>query len=303
VSGSALLAGYGADLVLGDPPRLHPVAGFGQAAAAVERLAYAPTRVRGATVTTGLVLGAAAAAGLLARLAPEPALAAVTWAALGGRSLRREARAVADLVRREDLPGARERLRSLCGRDAAALDASALRRAVVESLAENTADAVVGALFWSALAGPAGGAAYRAANTLDAMFGHRNARYRSFGWAAARLDDLMNWPVARLAALLGVALAPLVGGSPRAALLAWRRDAPAHPSPNAGQIESAFAGALGLELGGPLSYAGRLEQRPRLGCGGRAPEHADVARAARLSWLIGAATALVCASLRSGVRR
>lgn len=250
-----------------------------------------------------MVFGAAAAAGVLAKLAPEPALVVVTWAALGGRSLRREALAVADLVRRDDLPGARERLRSLCGRDAADLDQAGLRRAVVESLAENTSDAVVGALLWGALAGPAGGAAYRAANTLDAMFGHRSERYRSFGWAAARLDDLMNWPVARLAALLGVALAPLIGGSPREALRAWRRDSPAHPSPNAGRIESTFAGALGIELGGPLTYDGRPEPRPRLGRGGRTPEHADVIRAARLSRLVGACAAVVCAALRARLRR
>jgi adenosylcobinamide-phosphate synthase len=303
VSGAAILVGYGADVLVGDPRRHHPVAGFGQAAIAAERAAYAPTRSRGAVVVAGLVLGAAAAAQLLAELAAEPALAAVTWGTLGGRSLRCEALAVSDLAQREDLTGARERLRSLCGRDAAALDEVGLRRAVIESLAENTADAVVGALLWCAIAGPAGGAAYRAANTLDAMFGHRSERYRSFGWAAARLDDVMNWPVARMAGLLAVLLAPLVGGSPRAAVRAWRRDAPAHPSPNAGQIESAFAGALGVRLGGPLTYGGRFEERPVLAAGGRDPEAADVERAARLSALIGAAAALGCAALRHGVRR
>lgn len=302
MSGTAILAGYGADLVLGDPKRYHPVAGFGQAAAAVERFAYAPNRRRGAAVAAGLVIGAAAAADAMTWIAPEVTLAALTWGTLGGRSLRREALAVAELARDDDLPRARARLRALCGRDAAALDAAGLRRAVVESLAENTADAVVGALLWLALAGPGGGAAYRAANTLDAMFGHRSERYRTFGWAAARLDDVMNWPVARLAALLATILAPLVGGSPRTALRAWRRDASAHPSPNAGQVEAAFAGALGVRLGGSSTYGGRLEIRPQLGAG-PAPDHADVVRAARLSWLVGAAAAVLCAGLRSRLRR
>ena len=301
---SALLLGYGADLALADPPRLHPVAGFGRVAAAVERAAYAPTRARGAAVTAGLVAAATAGAELLAATVSRPAArAAVTWTALGGRSLRREGRAVAELVAGDDLPGARRRLRSLCGRDAAALDAAGLRRAVIESLAENTSDAVVGTLLWGALLGPGGAAAHRAANTLDAMFGHHSDRYEAFGWASARLDDVMNWPVARLTALLAAALAPLAGGSSAGAVRAWRRDAAAHPSPNAGQVESAFAGALGVELGGPLSYRGHVEHRPRLGVGGRAPDDADVRRAQRLSALVGAAAALLAAAVSEGVRR
>jgi adenosylcobinamide-phosphate synthase len=298
MSGGALLTGFGADLVAGDPSRFHPVAGFGRIAAAVEHATYAPSRSRGAAVTAGLVMGAAAAGELLARVAGNLGLAAVTWATLGGRSLRREALAVADSLERGDLPGARARLPSLCGRDAAVLDEAALRRAVIESLAENTADAIVGALLWSALGGAAAGAGYRAANTLDAMFGHRDDRYRAFGWSAARLDDLLNWPVARLCAALTVALAPLVGGSPGATARAWRDDGPAHPSPNAGRVEAAFAGALGVRLGGPLSYGGRLELRPRLGTGGD-PDHEDVLRAVRLSWLVGAAAAGVGAIMRA----
>jgi adenosylcobinamide-phosphate synthase len=304
VSGAALLFGYAADLALGDPPRLHPVAGFGRMALAAERIGYAPTRTRGATVTAVLVLAAAGGAEALARRGSRSvALGGLGWAALGGRSLRREAGAVAGLVEAGDLPGARQRLRSLCGRDADELDAVMLRRAVVESLAENTADAVVGALLWAALLGPAGLAAYRAVNTLDAMFGHRSERYERFGWAAARLDDVVNWPVARLTALLTLGLAPFIGGSPSGAARAWRRDAPAHPSPNAGTVESAFAGALGVELGGPLAYGGRGEERPLLGTGGRAPQDADVRRAARLSALVGAAAALSCALVREAITR
>jgi adenosylcobinamide-phosphate synthase len=177
-----------------------------------------------------------------------------------------------------DVEGARELLPWLCGRDPGHLDEAELVRATVESVAENTSDAVVGALFWGRVAGPAGVVAYRAANTLDAMVGHRSDRYREFGWAAARLDDAMNWPVARITA----ALAVLVGGSPRRAWRTWRRDGSKHPSPNAGQVEAAFAGALGVRLGGPLSYGGVAEVRPHLG-DGDPPTVGDIHRANRLS--------------------
>ncbi|MGP0052169.1 MAG: adenosylcobinamide-phosphate synthase CbiB [Solirubrobacteraceae bacterium] len=298
VSGTALLAGYTADLAAGDPEHWHPVAGFGRLAAATERLAYAPSRVRGAVVTGTLVAVAASAAELLARRTSRAAtLAVVTWAALGGRSLRCEARAVANLARRDELEAARTRLRSLCGRDADQLGAFELCRAAVESLAENTSDAVVGALLWGAIAGPAGVAAYRAANTLDAMFGHRSDRYLAFGWAAARLDDLMNWPVARLSALLTCVLAPLVGGSCVETLSIVRRDGAAHPSPNAGRVEAAFAGALRVRLGGPLAYRGVVELRPGLG-GCAMPTPDDVERAARLSLVVSTAAALLTTAVR-----
>jgi adenosylcobinamide-phosphate synthase len=297
--GAALLAGYVGDLLAGDPARWHPVAGFGRAALALERVAYAPTRRRGVAVTALLVSAAALGAELLARAVAragvrrEAALAALVWAALGGRSLRREALRVCELVERGELERARGALRALCGRDAGELDGADLCRAAVESLAENSSDAVVGALLWAALAGPAGVAAYRAANTLDAMVGHRSERYAAFGWAAARLDDAMSWPGARIAAALACLLAPLVGGSPRHAAAVARRDGGEHPSPNAGRVEAAFAGALDLSLGGPLAYGGRLEQRPTLGHG-RAPGVRDVHRAARLSAAVGAA-AVMCA--------
>ncbi len=332
VSGGALLAGYVADLVAGDPRRWHPVAGFGRIAAALERTVYQPRRARGAVAAGLLVAGAAAAAELLARActrllarvaanAPsrgptrplargpielargrEVALAALTWAALGGCSLRREALREARLIERGELDQARAGLRALCGREAAELDVEGLCRAVIESLAENTSDAVVGALLWGALGGPAGVAAYRAANTLDAMFGHRSERYEAFGWAAAKLDDALNWPAARLSAALTCLAAPLVGGSPARTLAVIRRDGAAHPSPNAGRIEAAFAGALGLQLGGALRYGARTEQRPLLGDGKR-PEVADIRRAARLSLITGTAAALTCAVLRATIQR
>ena len=303
LSAAPLLAGYAADLVAGDPRRWHPVAGFGRATLALERAAYAPTRLRGVAVTAALVAAAALSAELLARgLRRNMVLAALTWVALGGRSLRREALNVSDLVERGDLDNARIALRALCGRDATTLDGAGLCRAAVESVAENTGDAVVGALLWAAVAGPAGVAAYRAANTLDAMVGHRSERYVEFGWAAARLDDVMSWPAARMTAALACVTAPLVGGSPLEAAATVRRDGGSHPSPNAGRAEAAFAGALGLSLGGPLAYNGRMESRPQLGHG-RTPGVEDVHRAARLSLAVGATAAALCALVAAGLRR
>ena len=301
MSGGALLTGYVADLAAGDPRHWHPVAGFGAAAASVERVVYAPSRARGACVAAGLVAVAGLCAEGLARAVGRgPALVAVTWAALGGRSLRREALAIARMLDAGDLEGARARLPSLCGRDPQQLDQVGIARAVVESLAENTSDAVVGALLWGAVAGPAGVAAYRAANTLDAMFGHRSERYVDFGWAAAKLDDAINWPAARCSAALTCVVAPVVGGSAAETAGVVRRDGAAHPSPNAGRAEAAFAGALGVQLGGPLAYSGRVEDRPRLGSG-RVPAVADIGRAARLSSAVGIAAALGAALVRAAV--
>jgi adenosylcobinamide-phosphate synthase len=302
MSAGALVAAYAADLAVGDPRSLHPVSGFGRAALRLERAVYAPSRARGAAFTAVLVGGAALLAELLARAAGRrAALVAVTWAALGGRSLGAEARGIATALQAGDLVAARRRLPALAGRDPDMLEAPELCRAVVESVAENTGDAVVGALLWGAVAGPAGVAAYRAANTLDAMVGHRSDRYREFGWAAARLDDALSWPAARAGAGLAVLCAPVAGGSPRLAWRTLRRDGAAHPSPNAGRLEAAFAGALGLRLGGPLAYGGRIEHRSLLG-DGRLPVPADVERAVRLSVAVGAASALVAAAVRRWAR-
>ncbi|HEX5568678.1 MAG TPA: CobD/CbiB family cobalamin biosynthesis protein, partial [Streptomyces sp.] len=180
----------------------------------------------------------------------------------------------------------------LCGRDPRALDADGIARAVVESVAENTSDAVVGALVWGAVGGAPGLAGFRAVNTLDAMVGHRSPRYRRFGWASARLDDVVGWPGARLTALLAV----LAGPEPREARRAWRADAHRHPSPNAGVVEAAFAGALGVRLGGTLSYGGRVEHRPPLNTAGRPAGAADIERAVRLSRRVGALALAVCAA-------
>jgi adenosylcobinamide-phosphate synthase len=292
-----LAGGSVADRILGDPSRWHPVAGFGRTALALERGLWRPRRLAGAVYAGVLVGGVAAAARLVDRaLVRRPAAraaftAAVTWSTLGGRSLGLESRRLAAEVRAGDLPAARRRLPSLAGRDPAGLDGPELCRATVESVAENTADAVVGPLLWGALAGIPGAAAYRAANTLDAMVGHRSDRYRQFGWAAARLDDLLTWPAARLAAVLAVLLAP--DGSRGAAWRCLRRYGRAHPSPNAGRMEASFAGALGVGLGGRNVYGTVVEQRPRIG-DGPAPGPDDVDAAARLARSVGAAAACLC---------
>ena len=304
MSGAALVGGFVADLLIGDPRRLHPVAGFGQAAAALEARTYAPTRGRGIAYAGSLVTAAAVAGEALARAAERvgfgrsAALVLITWVSLGGRSLTQTAVHLVERVESGDMPGARALLPSLCGRDPESLGGEGLSRAALESVAENTSDAVVGALAWGAVAGPGGVLAYRAANTLDAMVGHRTARYADFGWAAARLDDALNWLPARLSALLACLCAPVVGGSVPAAWAIARRDGAAHPSPNAGLVEAAFAGALDVRLGGPLTYAGVPERRPALG-DGRAPSAADVRRAARLSRAVGVAAALVCGAART----
>jgi adenosylcobinamide-phosphate synthase len=296
--GLGILAGYAADLLLGDPRRYHPVAGFGQFAAAVERRTHRDSRLAGAVHTGALVAAAAALAAAADvalkrnRWARATWIAALTWTVIGGRSLRREAAGIALAIERGDLDDARRRLPALCGRDPSHLDEQDLVRAALESVAENTSDAVVAPLWWGAVAGPAGLAGYRAVNTLDAMIGHQSPRYRRFGWAAARLDDAANWIPARISAALAVGLAPLVGGSPRRALRVWRRDAAGHPSPNAGQVEAAFAGALGRTLGGGENrYEGHTDTRPAMGDGG-APTVADLRRANRLAALVCGAAAI-----------
>lgn len=307
---AGLAAGMLADALIGDPARGHPVALFGRAAVALEQALYADRRSAGAVFTAASVLlatGPAAAAARLARgrpLASAALTATVTWAVTGGHSLAAEALRVGDALAAGDLPAARGLLPRLCGRDPGHLDAAGITRAVVESVAENTSDAIVAPLLWGALAGPAGQAAYRAVNTLDAMAGHRSPRYERFGWAPARLDDVANWAPARLTVLLTAACAPAVGGSPARAWQTARDFGRCHPSPNAGWCEAAFAGALGVRLGGPLSYAGRAEHRPPLGTG-RAPQVTDITRAVRLSRAVtAAATALTASgSLAAGRRR
>jgi adenosylcobinamide-phosphate synthase len=296
-----VVAGFAADRVLGDPRRYHPVAGFGTVAAGLEDRVYADSRVRGSAYT-GVLVAATVVGGVAVErvLAGRPVLrglttAVATWAVLGGRSLEREAEAMAGLLDGGDLAAARRRLSHLCSRNGSGLDADELSRATVESVAENTSDAVVAPLLWGGAFGVPGLLGYRAVNTLDAMVGYRNDRYRNFGWASARLDDLANHLPARACAVL----TGLVARRPAAAWGVWRRDAAKHPSPNAGPVESAFAGALGLTLGGANAYGDQVEDRGTLGNGPR-PRPADIDRVTTLARRVGlaAAAAAVVLSLR-----
>lgn len=292
---AGLALGFVLDRVLGDPARFHPVAGLGRWASAVERRTYADHRPAGvvhhAAVVAPLVAGAVVAERACRRPWQQVALtAAVTWSVVGGRSLVREGTTIAEQLKRDDLPAARQQITHLVGRDPSRLDADGVSRAAVESLAENTSDAVVAPLLWGAVLGVPGLVGYRAVNTLDAMVGHRSARYERFGWASARVDDVANLGPSRVSALLAAGLAPAVGGRTVDALRAWARDARRHPSPNAGPVEAAFAGALGVTLGGVNDYAGRVEHRAEMG-DGPAPTVHDLPRATRLATAVAWAAA------------
>ena len=297
-----MLVGYLADLALRDPQRGHPVALFGRAAAALERVTYRDGRVAGA-LHVGLMVGAVTLLGTAAtrrgRLWSVASTATATWMCLGGTSLARTGLQMSRLLERGDVDGARRLLPSLCGRDPERLDGAGLVRAALESVAENTSDAQVASLLWATAGGVPAVLAYRGINTLDSMIGHRSARYIRFGWAAARLDDAANFFPARATAALVVMCAPLVGGSPSGAVRAWRRDAARHPSPNAGVVEAAFAGALGVRLGGPTQYHHELQIRPTLG-DGEQPTVTDLRRAVALSRAVQAAAAgAIALSVRS----
>jgi adenosylcobinamide-phosphate synthase len=294
---AGLLLGTALDAIVPDPRRGHPVALFGTAAGALERRMWADDRAHGIAFTAVCVGGAVLAGRAVERRSGRVrvlTLAGGTWAVVGARSLRAEGRAVHDLLARNDLPGAREQVTHLVGRDPSALDANGVARAALESVAENTCDAIVAPLLWGAVAGLPGLLGYRAVNTLDAMVGHRAPRYANFGWAAARLDDLANVVPARATAVLVAVAAALVGGDAGAALRTAVRDGGKHPSPNSGFSEAAYAGALGLRLGGRNVYAGRVEVRPVLG-DGRLPVAADLRRATRLCAAVTGAAAVLAA--------
>jgi adenosylcobinamide-phosphate synthase len=305
-SAAGLAVGYLADRLFGDPVRRHPVAGFGAAASWLEARCYADRRSVGMLHTAALVGTAVGLGAALERLnAHRPwatvlTTAAATWAVLGGRSLSREAATVAGQLAGGKLIAARGQVRHLVGRDTAEMSPEEVARATVESVAENASDAVVAPLLWGAVAGLPGLLGYRAVNTLDAMIGHRSARYGRFGWAAARLDDLANWVPARLAALAAATWAPLVGGTAKTALAVVRHDAGRHPSPNAGVVEAAFAGALDVRLGGQNAYHGIVEDRGILGNGGPVAV-ADITRACRLAAAV-SLSALAAAVLVRGLR-
>ncbi|MDD3329344.1 MAG: adenosylcobinamide-phosphate synthase CbiB [Zoogloea sp.] len=290
------------DRLLGEPRRFHPLVGFGRYAAKVEHLMrrFGANRGVGLLAWSLAVLPWVAVAGSLKEADAWLGLGidiGLLYFALGNRSLAEHARAIAEPLAQGDLAAARQRLSWIVSRDTTELDESGVAKATIESVLENGNDAIFGALFWFALLGGPGALMFRLANTLDAMWGYRTERYLRFGWAAARIDDVLNFIPARLTALSYALL-----GHTANALRCWRTQASTWDSPNAGPVMAAGAGALDLSLGGPAIYHGHLETRPPLGAG--APARAkDIDKALALVgnsiWLWLVATAVVGAVLHA----
>lgn len=289
-----------AELCFGYPDRLyaalgHPVGWMGRLIGGLERRlnvgSEAHRRGRG-VVAVAMVLVATVTIGLAVERLATGWLGALAVAVLAGtllaqRSLAWHVARVADALDNGGVGAGREAVAQIVGRDPERLDEAGVSRAAIESLAENFSDGIVAPVFWLWVAGLSGGAAYKAINTADSMIGHRTERYRDFGWAAARLDDLVNLPASRLTAILLTAAALLLpGASARGAWRVVRRDAGAHRSPNAGWPEAAMAGALGFALAGPRHYGGGLVEDAVMGAGGRRDlGAADIRRALKLYWI------------------
>jgi adenosylcobinamide-phosphate synthase len=283
-------AGLALDQLVGEPPvpdRLHPVAVFGTGVSALERRLYDDRLAPGAVLAAGGV-GMAALAGAALR---SPVVAG--YLSTAGRGLHDAARDVADALDAGDLERARDLLPTLVGRDPSTLDAAAVARAVVESVAENTTDAVVAPALWTLAGGSVGAFVHRATDTLDSMVGYRDARYSRFGTAAARLDDALAYVPARATAALVALARP---GRAREVARVVRRDGRRHPSPNAGIGEAAFAAALGVRLGGGDNrYGDAVEHRPAMGDGcdpAGGDIHAAVALSRDVTWLLAAGLAV-----------
>ncbi|MCD7097463.1 adenosylcobinamide-phosphate synthase CbiB [Stenotrophomonas sp. MMGLT7] len=271
------------DLLLGEPRRAHPLVLFGRWAQRIEARLYRDRRRAGVAAWCAAVLPWTLLAALLQAglwwLSPWLAAAfsaLALYLALGLRSLGEHALPVALALERDDLPAARAAVSRIVSRDTARLDRTQVATAATESVLENGSDAVFAALFWAALLGAPGAVLYRLSNTLDAMWGYRTPRYRHFGWAAARIDDVLNWLPARLCALTYAVL-----GDTAAALRCWRLQGRGWKSPNAGPVMAAGAGALRLRLGGAAPYHGQWQMRPPLG-EGELPRAGSIRRALRL---------------------
>ena len=276
----AMLAAVLLDRLLGEPRRAHPLVAFGRMAGWIEQRMHADQRLTGVlawllAVLPWVVLLQIAQQNLPAWLAWCTS-AIVLYATLGLRSLGEHARPVADALQKDDLAAARQAVGRMVSRDTAVLNAQQVAAAATESVLENGNDAVFGVLFCFAVLGAPGALLYRLANTLDAMWGYRTPRYERFGWAAARIDDVLNFLPARLTAFTYA-----LSGHFENAIRCWHAQAPQWDSPNAGPVMAAGAGALGVKLGGAAPYHGVWEDRPELGEGG--PPDADaVHRALRL---------------------
>ncbi len=268
------------DRLLGEPRRWHPLVAFGRYASWLEHRLNRGRALR----WRGVVAWSLALAPVLLlvsllweRPLLQPILGMLTlYLVLGMQSLREHAERIQQALQADDLNAARARVGEIVSRDTAAMQPLDVARAGVESVLENGNDAVFGARFWFALLGAPGTLLYRLANTLDAMWGYRTPRFFYFGWAAARLDDILNYVPARLTALSYALL-----GQTRTALRCWREQAPTWDSPNAGPVMASGAGSLCVRLGGAAQYHGAMEMRPPLGWGS-VPGAADIGRAVNL---------------------
>lgn len=309
---TALLA-VAVDWIVGDPARLpHPVVWIGRLIARLEkrllrRQSPGLVRGKGAVLTAVVTLVSFAAAWatvwVAERIHPWLGFAAGVWivsATIAVKGLKQAAYRVYEPLIRGDMAEAREKVGWIVGRDTHDLNEAEVSRAAVETVAENTVDAFVAPIFFALIGGAPLALLYRAANTLDSMVGYRNDKYRYFGWASARLDDVLNWLPARLTGwLLALAAACLPQASARDARQAVRRFARLHPSPNSGIPESAAAGALGIELGGTNRYGGVVSERARMGWPRRPLEADDIVRTVRLLYIVSywIAGGLLCAWL------
>ena len=274
------------DRLLGETPHLHPLVGFGRIANALERRFNPATtdarnaKLRGLICWLTLVLlptgFIAISLGLLNDTVQLLLGTLILYVVIGGRSLQEHAERVHADLQVGDLEAARTHVSWLVSRDTRHLDETGVSKACIESVLENGNDALFAPIFWFCVLGPAGAILYRCANTLDAMWGYRTPRYLNFGYAAARLDDLLNFAPARL-----TALAYSLVGKTQQALHCWETQAPAWDSPNAGPVMAAGAGALNLQLGGAADYHGAKEERTTLGAG-KSPEAADITRSQTL---------------------
>ena len=268
------------DRWLGEPRRAHPLVGFGRIAVWIETRTYANRRLNGVIAWLLAVGPLAVALWLVQRVVPvwisSLIAALVLYATLGLRSLGEHAQPVAAALDKNDLDDARRAVGRMVSRDTAALNVNQVAAAATESVLENGNDAVFGALFWFALLGAPGALLYRLVNTLDAMWGYRTTRYERFGWAAARIDDALNFVPARLTALTYALCGNFAG-----AWRCWRTQARQWDSPNAGPVMAAGAGAVNVRLGGAAPYHGVWEERPTLG-EGKLPDATSIAHALRL---------------------
>ncbi len=293
----AALAAVLLDRLFGEPKRWHPLVGFGNLAAAIERKLNQRSQAAGIFAWLIAVAPPVALAFWLRPYAPFAVDVVLLYFALGTQSLSEHAEAIAKPLQAGNLEQARQRVSWIVSRDTTQLDASGVAKAGVESVLENGNDAIFAAIFWFALLGGPGALLFRLANTLDAMWGYRTERFNLFGRFAARFDDVLNWLPARLTALTYALL-----GQTRQALACWRAQAPGWESPNAGPVMAAGAGSLGITLGGAAIYHGAEEIRPPLGCGS-APVADDLQRAMALVknslWLWLAALFIISGALHA----